>query len=115
MTANTSATKGHAELHSLQSLGAHYPGSPSSKYIVQLLEQFVHKGPNGSHQCLVLELLGPSINAVIHHQNKQKQRLTPNTILKFSKQLLQAIDFMHSTGFAYGGMLEHDSYIVLYI
>lgn len=115
MTANTSAKKGHTELHSLQSLGAHFPGSPSSKHIVQLLDQFVHNGPNGSHQCLVLELLGSSINAVIHHQNKQKQQLTPNTVLKISKQLQQAIDFMHSTGFAHGGMLEHDSFITLYI
>lgn len=113
MTANTSTTKGRAELHNLQSLGAHFPGSPGSKHIVQLLDHFVHEGPNGSHPCLVLELLGPSIHAVIHRYYKEKQQLPSNTILKMSKQLLQAIDFIHSTGYAHGGMLGHSSFTIL--
>ena len=29
--------------------------------LVRLLDHFVTEGPNGSHQCLVTELLGPSI------------------------------------------------------
>ena len=112
MTANTSTTKGQAELHNLQSLGAHSAGSLGAKYIVQLLDHFVHEGPNGSHQCLVLELLGPSINTVIQRYDGRKQQLAAKTILKMSKQLLQAVDFMHSTGFAHGGMTEYDSFIL---
>jgi serine/threonine-protein kinase SRPK3 len=28
---------------------------------MQLLDHFDHTGPNGTHRCLVLELLGPSV------------------------------------------------------
>ena len=34
-------------------------GDLDSEYIVQLLGDFLHEGPNGCHQCLVIELLGP--------------------------------------------------------
>jgi hypothetical protein len=46
-------------------IGKEFRGSLSSRYIVQLLDSFVHKGPNGQHDCLVFELLGPTVTAVL--------------------------------------------------
>jgi hypothetical protein len=52
------------EITHLQLLERHSQGQ-SSKYIVQLLDSFIHQGPNGQHQCLVFELLGPTVNRVL--------------------------------------------------
>jgi Mg2+/Co2+ transporter CorC len=41
------------------------PSSPGSRHIEQLLDDFHHTGPNGTHVCLVLEVLGPNIPTVI--------------------------------------------------
>ena len=61
--------------------------SLSSKHIVQLL---VHQGPNGQHQCLVFELLGPTVASVL-----ASRHLETNVILRMSKQLLETIRFIH--------------------
>ena len=52
------ASQAFQELSNLQLLGW-------SKYIVRLLDSFVHHGPNVQHQCLVFELLGPTIDQVL--------------------------------------------------
>ena len=99
MTADS--RKESRELRNLQSLAGHSQG----KYIVQLLDEFLHHGPNGSHQCLVFELLGPSLGAVITVYHDGGDNLEPEIVLKMSQQLLQAIAFIHDLGYAHGGMM----------
>ena len=60
-----SKNKGQKEIDILQTLYAHAEGDPGSQRIVKLLDHFIHEGPNGKHQCLVFELLGPSVKAII--------------------------------------------------
>ncbi|KAK2738266.1 hypothetical protein FQN57_007129 [Myotisia sp. PD_48] len=71
-----------------------------SKYVVKLFDQFIHHGPNGSHLCLVLELLGLSLSNILYMLDEY--RLTTDTILKLTKQLLEAISYIHESGFAHG-------------
>lgn len=108
-------TSNSHELRHLQSLMNHSHGDLGSKYIVQLLDDFVHQGPNGSHQCLVFELLGPSIDAVLEEyqederwtdnedDDEEKVKLEPDVILKWSEQILQATKFLHDAGYVHGG------------
>ncbi|KAK9438732.1 hypothetical protein VB005_06880 [Metarhizium brunneum] len=49
------------ELLSLQSIHQH----TESDHVAYLIDSFVHEGPNGSHQCTVTELLGPSVDNVV--------------------------------------------------
>ncbi|KAJ5312696.1 hypothetical protein N7508_003526 [Penicillium antarcticum] len=63
----------------------------SSDYVVQLLDAFSHKGPNGVHQCLVLELLCPSIDKVLSDYYESHDKLHPETVLRIPMQLLKAI------------------------
>jgi serine/threonine-protein kinase SRPK3 len=112
MTANSS--KGIAELHHLKSLAARSQRNTGSQYIVKLLDDFCHVGPNGCHQCLVFELLGPSISTVIQDYHKIGERLEPEIILKMSTQLLQAIAFLHRVGYAHGGMMGHNHFIRIF-
>lgn len=100
-TADSSAQS--RELHNLQSLAENSLGDLQFEYIVQLLDHFSHQGPNGTHDCLVFELLGPTVDAVAEDIYQGGDVLDPETILKMSQQLLQAIEFMHDVGYVHGG------------
>ncbi|KAK2603198.1 hypothetical protein N8I77_009672 [Diaporthe amygdali] len=84
-------------------------------YVVQLLDDFFHEGPNGRHQCLVLELLGPSLNNVIKSCNPSifesptaDDRLDSNVIFRVSKQLLRALSSLHEKGISHGDISSHN-------
>lgn len=108
MTADTTAYS--HELSILESLAKSCKGSLDSRYIVQLLDEFSHQGPNGTHQCLVFELLGPTLDMVTSDYSDyddREERLEPDTVLRISEQLLNAIAFVHEAGYGHGGMTSH--------
>ncbi|KAE8555628.1 hypothetical protein EYB25_000326 [Talaromyces marneffei] len=86
----------------MQVLQKNCQGNLSSKYIVQLLDFFLHHGPNGTHQCLVFELLGPPVHKVLREYDDSQERLETDIILRMSRQLLESIDFIHSVGIGHG-------------
>jgi serine/threonine-protein kinase SRPK3 len=100
------------ELRNLRSISEYSQENLASRYIVQLLDEFLHQGPNGSHQCLVFELLGPTVNAVLEDLYLSKDELEPESIMKISQQLLQTIDFIHGIGYAHGGMMIYGFFII---
>lgn len=74
--------------------------------VVRLLDSFLHTGvtgPNGTHQCLVLELLGPSVHHVIRNDYSPEDPLGSYTILRITRQLLQGLASVHAAGYAQGG------------
>ena len=75
----------------------------ASHDIVRLLDDFMHQGPNGYHQCLVFELLGPSVENIANDYLQGGDQLDPETILKITTQFLQAISCIHAAGYAHGG------------
>lgn len=93
------------EVVNLRSLENRYLQDPQDKprSYVRLLDCFAHHGPNGTHNCLVTELLGPSISNVISAYRDMDQVLRPDTILRASKQILDGVDFTHQAGLAHGG------------
>ncbi|KAJ5570480.1 uncharacterized protein N7459_009910 [Penicillium hispanicum] len=90
------------ELQNFKHLERHSQGSLASNYIVQLLDFFTHEGPNGVHQCLVFELLGPSVDQVLADYHGGQDELSAETIMRMSTQLLKAVKFIHSTGMCHG-------------
>ncbi|KAI0966139.1 kinase-like domain-containing protein [Xylaria arbuscula] len=54
-------------LNAISKLSEEYPGQdhPGRHHLVRMLDHFTVDGPNGIHNCLVLELLGPSVPDVI--------------------------------------------------
>ena len=97
-------TKDSHELSTLRSLAMHSGGDLCSKHIVDLLDDFLHQGPNGIHQCPVFELLGPTVDMIVSDNHTVGDLLEPEIILRLSEQLLQAIDFLHEVGYIHGGM-----------
>ena len=73
--------------------------------VVQLLDSFIHKGPNGSHQCLVFELLGPAVETVVLDYAGGGDHLDAETIIGITRTLLKTLSAMHRAGYAHGGLL----------
>lgn len=93
------------EVLRLRKLEEYYVKGPQDKprSYAQLLDWFSVEGPNGCHNCLVTELLGPSLGSVHSLYSQLEQVLRPETILRASTQLLQGIDFIHQAGLVHGG------------
>ncbi|KAB8217158.1 hypothetical protein BDV33DRAFT_193808 [Aspergillus novoparasiticus] len=72
------------------------------KELLLILSDFSHGGPNGVHQCLVFEMLGPSVDRVLADYCEGHDKLCPETVLRMSTQLLKALKFIHSTGMCHG-------------
>ena len=109
MTADATACS--HELGILNSLARHWHRGLRSTHIVQLLDDFTHQGPNGTHQCLVFELLGPTLDMVTSDYsdyNDPEQRLESDTVLRISEQLLNAISFLHEDGYGHGGTKSYE-------
>jgi hypothetical protein len=58
----------------------------------------------------VFELLGPTVDHVISDIHECEDVLEPEIILRMSKQLLQAIAFMHEVGYTHGGIVKYSYY-----
>ncbi|KAI1612713.1 hypothetical protein EDD37DRAFT_678918 [Exophiala viscosa] len=81
-------------------------GDLRSKHIVQLFDDFTVDGPNGSHLCLVLELLAPPVDWMISDEPDEcyypYERLDPVNSLMISTNLLEALIFLQENGYAHG-------------
>ena len=100
-------TKLSRELYNLRALAEHAKGNLGLKHIVQLLDDFLLEGPNGCHQCLVFEMLGPTVNIIVNDYHEEGERLDTESILRISRRLLQAVAFMHAAGYAHGGRVDN--------
>ncbi|KAI9150682.1 putative Serine protein kinase [Paramyrothecium foliicola] len=79
------------------------------QHVTQLLDDFEHKGPNGTHICLVFEPMGPSVNSMVEELPQfnprlrgMKVRYPPQMARAILKQSLQALAFIHKNGVAHG-------------
>lgn len=66
---------------------------PGRSHVISFLDHFRHKGPNGTHVCMVFEVLGENLLGLIkRHQNKG----VPMSVCKqIAKQILLGLDYMH--------------------
>jgi serine/threonine-protein kinase SRPK3 len=69
--------------------------------ICHLVDDFEHQGPNGTHVCLVFELMGETLRTSrLWYRNK----LLPNVLMrKFTFQLLAGLDYAHDSGIIHTG------------
>ncbi|KFZ12237.1 hypothetical protein V502_07207 [Pseudogymnoascus sp. VKM F-4520 (FW-2644)] len=88
----------------MRALEKYYVDGPQDRprSFVRLLAWFHHEGPNGIHNCLVTELLGPSISGILKVNKGAGGFLAPDTMLRASGQLLEGIEFAHQAGFVHG-------------
>ena len=87
------------------------PHDPNSRFVVTLLDSFTHKGPNGSHLCLVIEPMGPSVSAILNAPiedydplNPQPRRFPKDRVKRTLRQVLLALQFLHGNGVVHGDL-----------
>lgn len=69
------------------------PNHPGKQHVVGLLDSFEHKGPNGTHVCMVFEVLGENLLGLI---KKWNHRGIPMPLIKqITKQVLLGLDHLH--------------------
>ena len=63
-------------------------------HVVGLVDNFRHSGPNGSHVCMVFEVLGENLLGLI---KRYQHRGVPQHIVKqVAKQVLLGLDYLHT-------------------
>lgn len=81
------------EIKLLQRVVESNPMHPGRRHVVSLLDHFTHKGPNGSHVCMVFEVLGENLLGLI---KRYHHRGVPDHICKqIAKQVLLGLDYLH--------------------
>jgi len=94
------------------------PSAPGKAHTAHLLDSFSFSGPNGTHCCLVLELMGPNIQDMLDNNSQFELWFEPNEYedyghweyfypINISKlicaQVLQGLGFLHREGITHGG------------
>ena len=72
---------------------------------VKLIRTFWHRGPNGNHLCLVLELAGPKIEDFMKHHPGRKFTLAE--MQKVALATTTALGYLHAEGYVHGGEQFH--------
>lgn len=67
-----------------------------------MIDDFNLEGPNGTHHCLVLELLGPSVSDVTDARFPDG-RLPGKLAKTIAKQALSGLDLLHHQKIGHGG------------
>uniref|UniRef100_A0A8C2SU80 non-specific serine/threonine protein kinase n=1 Tax=Coturnix japonica TaxID=93934 RepID=A0A8C2SU80_COTJA len=82
------------EIKLLKSVRNSDPNDPNKERVVQLLDDFKISGVNGSHICMVFEVLGHHLLKWIIKSNYQGLPLP--CVKKIIKQVLQGLDYLHT-------------------
>jgi serine/threonine-protein kinase SRPK3 len=77
---------------------------PGKTHVLQLLDQFEHKGPNGLHLCLVFPVMISDGEAMTV---RGKPRC-PGYVREISKQILLGLNYLHDQGLIHGGIYTRD-------
>ncbi|KAF8521833.1 kinase-like domain-containing protein [Gautieria morchelliformis] len=79
-------------------------GSTGQEFLVEYLDDFKLEGPNGTHQCIVTEVLGPSIDAheidEIYDEEKYPIEIAKNLVA----QVMRGVAYLHSCGVVHGDL-----------
>jgi serine/threonine-protein kinase SRPK3 len=73
---------------------------PGKSHVLQLLDHFEHKGPNGLHLCLVFPVMMSDGEAMTVRENPRY----PGYVREISNQILLGLDYLHDQGLVHGGM-----------
>lgn len=80
---------------------------PGSEHIMQMLDHFHIQGPNGKHECLVFELVGPSVADVLH--GYFNVRLPGTVAIAGAHQAVSGLEYLHRHGIGHGGVTLPDN------
>lgn len=72
------------------------------EFVVQLIDEFEHAGPNGVHRCIVSEVLGPPLSSDIEELCPSEEH--PVGLAKrMATQIARSMEYLHHCGVVHGG------------
>ncbi|KAF5234764.1 hypothetical protein FANTH_11953 [Fusarium anthophilum] len=80
----------------------------SAQHVTQLLDEFEHEGPNGTHKCLVFEAMGPSFCQMLLFPPGRcrmwgdKEQYPLRTAKHIFRDVLKGLSFLHKNGISHG-------------
>ncbi|OQE17241.1 hypothetical protein PENSTE_c021G01368 [Penicillium steckii] len=80
------------------------PDHPALHHVVELLDDFVHAGPNGSHTCLVIQPLGRDVETALSYDCESNTPAPYPFTRRISIQTLQALDYLHQHSIMHGDL-----------
>lgn len=66
---------------------------PGRSHVISFLDHFRHKGPHGTHVCMVFEVLGENLLGLI--KRHQRKGVPQHLVRQIAKQILLGLDYMH--------------------
>lgn len=95
----------NSEAGILRHLEQHNPSNfvqDGRQFVVKLLDDFKIEGPNGTHQCIVTEVLGPSLTSGTELVYGE-ERFPIGVAKRLVSEVLRGVEFLHSKGVIHGG------------
>ncbi|KAL9107883.1 MAG: hypothetical protein Q9227_007301 [Pyrenula ochraceoflavens] len=116
------------ELETSRIASTHLSAGTGSDHVLHLLDDFQIQGPNGIHDCLVYEVLGPNLATIIWRQYQEQHRLPARIAKRVAKEALLGLAYLHEQGIGHGdiytnnlafshpdfGALSEDGFMVLF-
>ena len=90
------------ESHILTQLGQAKSRLPGKAMVQTLIDSFSFSGPNGNHQCLVVDAARINVDETKEAAYHRVLHLAPSRAI--AAQLILAVQFIHSQGIVHGGM-----------
>ncbi|KAF2420196.1 kinase-like protein [Tothia fuscella] len=87
-------------LRAIASMRSEHPGY---RHLVQMLDHFQLLGPNGTHSCVVLEVLGSSVPDLLDARFRG-ERLPGKFARDIAKQALLGLDYLHQQKIGHGDL-----------
>ncbi len=81
------------ELSILRHIKTANPDHPGYNHVIRLLDEFRHAGPHGIHICLVFEVMGEDLVALVRRYCDKK--LPVHLVKQVARQLLLGLDYLH--------------------
>ncbi|KAI0038516.1 kinase-like protein, partial [Auriscalpium vulgare] len=88
------STRATPELAILSKVANSSEEHPGRMHVTVMLDSFSHTGPNGTHDCFVFEVLGPTVLQLSGRDTDSCLPLMP--IREISRQLFSGLDYLHS-------------------
>ncbi|KAF8992542.1 kinase-like domain-containing protein [Cyathus striatus] len=78
---------------------------PGSEHVIRIYDTFIIEGPNGTHHCIVTEILGitlaEDVTEVYGHNN---DHFPPNITKKVAGQVALGVAYLHKCGIVHGDL-----------